>query len=537
MHLKASAPVTSAGRDGGDIVRPRAPSDPLTTLVIAAACLIHGALAYYQLSRPDMLFGVTGIDDGAYFGTAVRLVHGIIPYHQFVAVHPPGMALLLSPIAALSDAIGTRDGMALCRLLLPLVGMADVALVGLIVRHRGRLATLVACAVFALQPDVLVTEHTIELEPVLVLFCLLGAHVVFRGDEMADGRRLVWGGVLFGLAGAVKVWAVFPVAVLAVLCIAVAPRRLVRFGAGVVGGFLVPCAFFIAVDPGAFFHDVVVAQVGRVGGARVPVSSRLVDLAGIRGLGPLARYPVEVSVVLAAMVAAAFLLRRRRIPTLEWFALGSTVLLVVVFVLPQQFFSHYATFFAPFLALTLGLAVDRLVRSADLTAPLFAVVTVLALGLAVGDQGYISIGGGVNVKPPFALTLVDAVVPAGACVLADNPSIPIMADRFVPRSPGCTPVADPFGTSIAEGTGAPIGNGSAVPPHLVQVWLDALHHADYVVLDGPAFAGLRIPLVAPVTSYLDDAFQLVVRKPGQYSGLLIYARIGYPTGAPHVAGS
>ena len=52
------------------------------------------------------------------------------------------------------------------------------------------------------------------LEPWLVLFCLLGALAVFDGDRLAGSRRrLVWGGVAFGFAGAVKVWAILPVLV------------------------------------------------------------------------------------------------------------------------------------------------------------------------------------------------------------------------------------------------------------------------------------------------------------------------------------
>jgi hypothetical protein len=64
------------------------------------------------------------------------------------------------------------------------------------------------------------------------------------------------------------------------------------------------------------------------------------------------------------------------------------------------------------------------------------------------------------------------------------------------------------------------------------VWLTAFRHADYVVLDGPAFAGLRIPFLPPINSYLRREFHLVVDKPGQFSGLLIYVRNGLPSHRP-----
>src|SRR5207244_9927681 len=43
------------------------------------------------------------------------------------------------------------------------------------------------------------------------LFCLAGAVAVFDGDRItASTKRLAWGGVLFGFAGAVEAWAIVP---------------------------------------------------------------------------------------------------------------------------------------------------------------------------------------------------------------------------------------------------------------------------------------------------------------------------------------
>ena len=79
-----------------------------------------------------MLFGVTEYDDGAYFGSAIRLVHGALPYRDFVMVQPPGFTLLASPLALLSRAIGTRDALAIARLFMPLVAALNVVLVGML---------------------------------------------------------------------------------------------------------------------------------------------------------------------------------------------------------------------------------------------------------------------------------------------------------------------------------------------------------------------------------------------------------------------
>ena len=77
--------------------------------IIAVASLIAMALSIYQLTRPGMLFGLTEYDDGVYFGSAIRLVNGALPYRDFVLVQPPGFVLLASPVALLSRVIGTRD--------------------------------------------------------------------------------------------------------------------------------------------------------------------------------------------------------------------------------------------------------------------------------------------------------------------------------------------------------------------------------------------------------------------------------------------
>ncbi len=99
-----------------------------------------------------------------------------------------------------------------------LASAAAVPVAGLLVRHRGFFATLVACGVLAIYPDSVLAARTVLLEPWLVLFCLLGALAVFDGDEITGSRRrLLLGGILFGFAGAVKVWAIIPVVVILAL--------------------------------------------------------------------------------------------------------------------------------------------------------------------------------------------------------------------------------------------------------------------------------------------------------------------------------
>src|ERR1700739_496397 len=86
-------------------------------------------------------------------------------------------------------------------------------------RHRGTIVTLVACGTLAVYPDDIMAAHTLLLEPWMNLLTLAGACVAFRDGRLAAPRRLLWAGILFGLAGAVKYWAAIPALVLLVVCL------------------------------------------------------------------------------------------------------------------------------------------------------------------------------------------------------------------------------------------------------------------------------------------------------------------------------
>src|SRR5215472_17173328 len=105
-------------------------------VAIAGTTLVAFVLRAYLLARPGVLT-VTQYDDGPYFGSAVRLVHGVLPYRDYALVPPPGITVLMSPIGLLTYLTGTGWGLAIGRVLTLLAGTASVPLAGLLVRHRG----------------------------------------------------------------------------------------------------------------------------------------------------------------------------------------------------------------------------------------------------------------------------------------------------------------------------------------------------------------------------------------------------------------
>ncbi|MBO0809438.1 MAG: hypothetical protein J2P32_14165, partial [Actinobacteria bacterium] len=342
--------------------------------VIGIATVAALVLRFYFLSRPGRLLGVGGFDDGIYFGSAVRLVHGVLPYRDFVSAQPPMIMLVMAPAALVSKLTGTAWGMAIGRILTGLASAAAVTLAGLLVRHRGLLAVTVAGTIMAVYPGSLIAAHSVMVEPWLVLFTLTGAVTLFDGDRLAASRRrLVWGGAFIGIAGATEAWAVFPFVVLLALAI-LAGRSSGRFrraglvAAGAAGGFALPVLPFAVAAPHGLYQDLITSQVIIVP-APTPMWHRLRVMSGswhLVHLGNGAVLAVSigiVAVVIAASVTASAISRRPP-PPLEAFALAAAALVVAGFCWYPLFYPHFAAFLAPFLALSLAVPVSRLVTAA-----------------------------------------------------------------------------------------------------------------------------------------------------------------------------
>src|SRR5215472_16123346 len=240
----AGSPPATAEPSGSSA---RSRSLALAGVIIVATLLAIG-LRLFQLSRPGYLFGITEYDDGTDFGSAVRLVYGALPYRDFIMVQPPGITLLMAPVALVTKGVGTAAGMATARVLTALASAAAVPLAGLLTRHRGLVAVF---------PESVLAARTVLLEPWLVLFCLLGALAAFDRDRIAGWQRLLVGGCAFGFAGAVKVWAILPVLVILALT-ARRPRHAVALAGGVAAGFLVPVLPFALTAPATFYRSVVI---------------------------------------------------------------------------------------------------------------------------------------------------------------------------------------------------------------------------------------------------------------------------------------
>jgi Glycosyltransferase family 87 len=499
------SPPAAAGRPSRRRFLPGA-----TTTVIIVATLAGLALRLYQLSRPGYLYGITEYDDGTDFGSAVRLVHGVLPYRDFIMVQPPGITLLMAPVALATKAAGTVTGMAAGRVLTALASAAAVPLAGLLTRHRGLVAVTVACGIVAVYPDGLVAALTVLLEPWLVLFCLLGALAVFDGDRPASGRRLVWGGLAFGFAGAVKVWAILPVLVILALT-ARRPRQAARFGAGVAAGFLVPVLPFALLAPVTFYRSVVVAQLVRSDLVRVPLAFRLQHMLGLTHAPQLATPALvaigaAVIVIIAGLVVLGMRLTHQAPPALDLFATVTFALAVVAFLLPADFYSHYPAFLAPFLALAIALPLSRVLRALPAAGPRAAqlvrrgaaVLAVATLTTLAVLQGFAESNMAAAI-PATEISAAGRMIPPGACVFTDQVSYTIAINRFTSDVPGCSPMVDGVGTDYALSGGHNGLTGAGNAPAVERLWLAAFRHAQYLWLT--ASSAPRIPWTPRLQAY------------------------------------
>jgi alpha-1,2-mannosyltransferase len=492
--------------------------------VIIAATLLAVGLRLYDLSRPGYLFGISEYDDGTDFGSAIRLVHGAVPYRDFIMVQPPGITLIMYPIALITKGMGTITGMAVARVFTALASAAAVPVAGLLVRHRGFFATLVTCGVLAIYPDSVLAARTVLLEPWLVLFCLLGALAVFDGDEIADSRRrLLAGGVLFGFAGAVKVWAIIPVVVILALT-ARRPRRAAAYAAGVLLGFCVPVLPFALTAPGTFYRSVIIAQLVRNDIVRIPQGYRLQQILGLVHVSQLATPPlviigIVVVVLLAAVAVLGSRLSHSRPPALDWFVFGTCALVVAAFLWPADFYYHYAGFIAPFVGLVIALPVARLFMALPAGEPrhwrallrpwvtgVAAVALVVLTVFQVVAESHESSG-----VPASEIAQARRIIPPGACVATDQASYTIAINRFVSTVPGCSLMIDGVGTDYALSDGRNGQTGAGSSPAVEAAWMAMFQHASYAWLTSEEYR--RIPWTPQLTAYFQSHFVPLTEGP------------------------
>jgi hypothetical protein len=331
----------------------RAPRPWLLVVGLTVVFCLAFAARLIPLLRGGGLHAMGNYDDGVHYASAMGLVHGLLPYRDFLLLHPPGVPLLLTPFAGLAEVLGEPDTMVLARLCWMALGALNAVLCGLVLLPLGRLAAVLTGLMYAVYFGAVYVEHTALLEPPATTVLLL-ALVITRALGPGTGlgtTHYVVAGLLLGLSPTLKIWGV-----LAVLVIAggLAWRRSFRHGLIVllsaVASCVVVCLPFFLVAPQAMWQMVVVDQVGRRRDSLQPVTR----LDHILGLTLWTEQPrlhlgtaLMVAVILASLVVCLLAPALRLLAALF---ISHALLLAAT----PMWFLHYAGVIAAPLVLVLG---------------------------------------------------------------------------------------------------------------------------------------------------------------------------------------
>lgn len=505
--------------------------------IIVIMTLLGLFLRLWQFTRPGSLTGIVEYDDGPYVGSSILLTHGIFPYRDYIFVQPPGITVILAPIAALSriGLLSSAGVMSTDRIITALVASACVPLLGWLVRHRGVAAVTIACGGLAIYPGSIYTAHTVLLENYMCLLVLIAALVLFDGERLTTSpQRILGGGAILGVAGAVEAWAIVPVGI---VCVLFLPkfRRMVRFLAGVAAGFLVLVLPFFLLSPKGFYAGVITAQIGsRPRAIRVAPLYRLQQMAGFMwfhpwsGMGTVLLSLLILTIVVCATITASLILRRLPDP-FEVFILGMTAGSILMFMTPSQFLYHFMGFLGPFLAASMALPLARCAGALHEVLPLGrinwagAILAGLALPLIVAGAVLQQVRISSEAPWPIVSSQIQALIPPGACVLSDTAPPLIMTGHLVPQTRGCPVMMDAMGADLELSHGLKPDTGAWRVPAVRAMWWYDFTHAQYVLLRVNQ-ASPRIAWTPPLQKYFYHAFRQVAGQQINGGSYNLYVR-------------
>lgn len=424
---------------------------PPARWVLPAIVVVAFAARLLPVLRGGGLSGILAYDDGVYFSAAESFVFGRLPYRDFLLLHPPGIVLALSPFALLARLTTDVTGFAAARLAFMALGALNAALVYRVARRAGPVAGPAAGLFYAVWGPAVSAEQTTLLEPLVNLGLLSG--LLLLGDQSSTSRRrMLAAGAVLGLATAVKLWAVVPLAVLLVwLLVRRRPRDAATFALGSAAAAAAVCLPFFVMAPERMFRLLVLDQLGRATNG-VAVVSRL---AGITDASHMARLlggsaglmtALLSSAAVVAVALATWLHPRARL----WCAL--LVVQATLLLAGPLYFTHYAAYVAPALALVVGAVVGRGWLALRARAPALRPLAVGAAALAA----YALLAATLQhpAGRPRPDEAVRAAVVDARCVAGDTPSTLVTADLLGhDLRNDCTVLVDPTGLAYNQDDG------------------------------------------------------------------------------------
>jgi alpha-1,2-mannosyltransferase len=396
--------------------------------VFALAFFLRFALV--AVSRGGIA-GAYSYDPSVYYAAADALIHGRLPYRDFVLLHPPGLMLALTPFAALGEITSDHAGFVVGNLAFELLGGANAVLVMLTARRMGlaRGAAFAGGLFYAVWYGAVVAEVAARLEP-LGSFAFLCGVLALEGQRSAPRRRwLASAGFAFAAAASVKIWWSVPAAIAVVWQLRhdSSRRCAVPMIAGLLAAFALIDLPFFALAPREMWHMVVADQLGRhpYGFHTVTRLDQLTSLsAAYPRLGRITNLTALAAIVTVGTAFGAAAWRCRPIRLLVVIAAVQVVVLLVA----PSYFNFYDGYLAPALSLVVaGAAAFRPGRawSARSIGPAVTSLSVLAAATATALA---LLARPVQITQPFPGSTLASRFGEVRCTMSDTPMALIELD-------------------------------------------------------------------------------------------------------------
>jgi hypothetical protein len=395
-----------------------------------------------------LLGGTFEYDDGVYFGGALRLLHGELPYRDFVFVQPPGAAVMMAPSAALSFVVGEPSAFIGARLAIICLGGVNAWLVYRVLRPAGSVAAVAGGLFYAMYPGTVGAERTLLLEPLLNCAVLLAVLLLVRPDRRA--WHAVVAGACMGAGCTAKLWLGPLVLILAWWMWLTVGRRIAAvFVAGSAGTAAVVAGPFLIAAPGMMWEQVVLDQASR--SRSLSTVDRLTAIGGMGerlGAAPRLAALLFVMASLGAIVVLTINSKQGRI----WL-LVLAVQLTLVLISPS-FYYHYAAFPGLAISVLFGLAtatvlprISRIWRRVGSGILISVLVARAAVGVLLFS------GSGVDMAKLHAFSSTHN------CVWASQPTLLLLADQMGENTEStCDPELDLFGMGMHLGRGVQVAD-------------------------------------------------------------------------------
>lgn len=434
-------------------------------------------------------------DDGVHYGSALLLLHGQVPYRDFVFLQPPGITLTMTPFALLGILSGSSSlGFVFARIATACVaGLTAVLLGRFVTRESSYPRGLAAALLYATATSSLIAGSTIMIEPWLSLTIVAGLTFLRRDTAAA----LVAAGAFAGLGGTLKVWG-YVFAGLTVLWL-VSQRRgreLSRYLFGILAVSLLVYAPFLLLAPGALIDDVLRTQADRPPAGIQGIVNRWRDFLGFTH-HDLAVTTLVARIALALLVFCCWRACRTT-------RLGSLVTLQILgaaalFFLAAPYYTHYGEYAVPFAAIVIALALPASRRS------LIAMSAIALVGLC----GFQVTRASMRTNPSsIDAGRLRALTRHASCVVSDQMTLQVLADASLKCA-----WLDPRGAAL---TTPNLASTARFYPYGFRrisswelAWRDKLRAAQVLILTGSPCSHQEWDQL--VCTYVEQHFRYVAR--------------------------